>query len=296
MYSYFLPGALYTLKYSETDFVLPDLKEVFSDIVFSVSRKNNKEAYISIILEHKSQPDDFTAVQVLLYVAYGYYKQYRSKRSLNPILPFVFYHGKQKWIFKPIEELFDELPEELKPYIPKFKALFVDLAQFSDEQLNELGDSLLTAVLLLGKYIFRTEELRNKIKLIFEKLNEASNSPQRNLIRPSIVYVLRNIEVNFILEIIEDLPPTIKTDIMTAYDALIEKGMQKGKEEGIREGMQKGIQKGIQKGMQKGKEVVLSKTVTNLHKKQFDIAQIADILEIPPKKVRELLKKAGIDR
>ena len=90
-----------TLRYSETDFLLPDLKEVFSDMVFNVQKKDNKEVYISIILEHKSQPDNFTAVQLLLYISYGYYKQYKNTKSLNLILPVVFYHGKRKWDINP---------------------------------------------------------------------------------------------------------------------------------------------------------------------------------------------------
>ena len=68
---------LETLQYAETDFVLQGLKEVFSDMVFTVSRKEDSEVYISIVLEHKSQADDYTAIQLLLYVAYGYYKQYK---------------------------------------------------------------------------------------------------------------------------------------------------------------------------------------------------------------------------
>ncbi len=275
--SSFLPGDvlefidLETLQYAETDFVLQDLKEVFSDMVFTVSRKDDNEVYISIVLEHKSHPDDFTAVQLLLYVVYGYYKQYKNTGSLKLILPVVFYHGKQKWIFKSIEELIGDLPPKLKRYVPIFETVFIDLAKFSDKELNAFGDSLLTAILLLGKYIFRPDDLEKKISLIFDKLNSASN---RNLIYPTIVYVLRNIDVNVILEIIENLPTPIKSDVMTAYDTWIKQG----------------IEKGMEKGMEKGRQEELTKAVTKLYKKQFDIVQIADIMEIPIDKVKDILK------
>ena len=271
--SSFLPGDvlefidLETLQYAETDFVLQDLKEVFSDMVFTVSRKDDNEVYISIVLEHKSHPDDFTAVQLLLYVVYGYYKQYKNTGSLKLILPVVFYHGKQKWIFKSIEELIGDLPPELKRYVPIFETVFIDLAKFSDKELNAFGDSLLSAILLLGKYIFRPDDLEKKISLIFDKLNSASN---RNLIYPTIVYVLRNIDINVILEIIEKLPIPIKSDVMTAYDTWIKQG--------------------IEKGMEKGRQEELSKAVTKLYKKQFDIVQIADIMEIPIDKVKDILR------
>ncbi len=246
--SSFLPGDvlefidLETLQYAETDFVLQDLKEVFSDMVFTASRKDDNEVYISIVLEHKSHPDDFTAVQLLLYVVYGYYKQYKNTGSLKLILPVVFYHGKQKWIFKSIEELIGDLPPKLKRYVPIFETVFIDLAKFSDKELNAFGDSLLTAILLLGKYIFRPDDLEKKIRLIFDKLNSASN---RNLIYPTIVYALRNIDVNVILEIIENLPTPIKSDVMTAYDTWIKQGMEKGVEKGKSEVILNGWKNGL---------------------------------------------------
>ncbi|HHH52897.1 MAG TPA: hypothetical protein ENK91_04510 [Bacteroidetes bacterium] len=188
-----------TLKYAETDFLLQDLKEIFSDMVFTVNKTDDKEIYISIILEHKSRPDDFTAVQLLLYIAYGYYKQYKNTRSLQLILPIVFYHGKQKWIFKSIDDLMGDLPQELKQFTPVLKTVFIDLKNFSVEQLDSLGDSLLTSILLLEKYAFKPDELAKKIKLIYEKLNSVSD---RNLLYPIIVYSLKLIKINIVKQII----------------------------------------------------------------------------------------------
>jgi len=261
-----------TLQYAETDFLLQDLKEIFSDIVFTVNKNDNKEIYISIILEHKSRPDDFTAVQLLLYIAYGYYKQYKNTRSLQMILPIVFYHGKQKWIFKTINDLLNELPLELRQFIPAFKTVFIDLKNFSDEQLDSLGDTLLTSILLLEKYAFKPDELAKKIKLIYEKLNSVSD---RNLLYPIIVYSMRLIKIDIIKTIIKELPTPIKSNVMTAYDTLIQEGKKEGREEGRKEGRVEGMEKGI----------------INLYKKQFDIAQIADIMEISSEKVKDILKK-----
>ena len=261
-----------TLQYAETDFLLQDLKEIFSDIVFTINKKDDKEIYISIILEHKSRPDDFTAVQLLLYIAYGYYKQYKNTKTLQLILPIVFYHGKQKWIYRSIEDLLNDLPPELKQFIPAFKTVFIDLKNFSDEQLDSLGDALLTSILLLEKYAFKPEELAKKIKLIYEKLNSVSD---RNLLYPIIVYSMSLIKIDIIKQIIQELPTPIKSNVMTAYDTLIQEGMEKG--------IQKGMEKGIQKGMEKG--------VLNLHKRDFTIPQIADIMEISVEKVKSILER-----
>ncbi len=289
-----------TLQYAETDFLLQDLKEIFSDIVFAVNKKDEQEVYISIILEHKSRPDDFTAVQLLLYVAYGYYKQYKNTGSLQLILPIVFYHGKQKWIYKSLQDLLNELPPELKLFIPAFKTVFIDLKNFSDEQLDALGDALLTSILLLEKYAFRPDELAKKIRLIYEKLNSVND---RNLLYPIIVYSMSLIKINIIKQIIKELPSPIKSNVMTAYDTLIQEGMEKGIQEGMEKGIQKGIQKGREEGMQKGLEKGreegleeglekgLEKSVLNLHKNDFPIPQIAHIMELSVDKVKGILKK-----
>ncbi len=262
---------LETLQYAETDFVLKDLKEVFSDMVFTASKKDNNEIYISIVLEHKSQADDFTAIQLLLYVAYGYYKQYKNSGSLKLILPVVFYHGKQKWEFKSIEELLENLPPEFQRYVPVFKTVFIDLAKFSDEELNAFGDSLLTAILLLGKYIFRPADLEKKIHLIFDKLNTASN---RNLIYPTIVYALRNIEVNILLKIIEDLPSPVKSDVMTAYDTLIKQG--------------------IEKGIEKGKMEEKIEVIINGLKNGLSINILSNITGLSEERVKQIIKDNGV--
>jgi len=230
-----------TLQYAETDFLLQDLKEIFSDIVFTVNKKDDEEIYISVILEHKSKPDDFTAVQLLLYVAYGYYKQYKNTRSLQLILPIVFYHGKQKWIFKTINDLLNELPPELRQFTPAFKTVFINLKNFSDEQLDSLGDALLTSILLLQKYAFKPEELAKKIKLIYEKLNSVSN---RNLLYPTIVYSMSLIKIDIIKQIIQELPTPIKSDVMTAYDTLIQEGRKEGRKEGFKDVILNGWRKG----------------------------------------------------
>jgi len=195
---------------------------------------------------------------------------------LQLILPIVFYHGKQKWIFKTINDLLNYLPPELQQFIPAFKTVFIDLKNFSDEQLNSLGDSLLTSILLLEKYAFKPDELAKKLKLIYEKLNSVSD---RNLLYPIIVYSMRLIKIDIIKTIIEELPIPIKSNVMTAYDTLIQEGRKEGKKEGREEGRKEGRVEGMEKG------------VINLYKRQFDIAHIADIMEISVEKVKSILKR-----
>ncbi len=62
---------------------------------------------------------------------------------------------------------------------------------------------------------------------------------------------------------------------MTTYQRIIEEGLQKGRIEGLEEGLEKGLEKGV----------------LNLHKRDFSIVQIAEILEISIDKVKSILER-----
>jgi len=221
---------LETLQEINTNFVSEELKEVFSDVIYIVKLKNGKNAFITFLLEHKSFPDIFSSVQVLYYLASGYYKQYKENRKLQIIIPIVFYHGKQKWEFVNLEDIFEEVPEELKKYIPSFDTLFIDLASFSDDQLDALENSLIAAVLMLQKYALRPEELVKKLLLILNKINSVKG--EGNFVKEIIVYSLQLLDEKSVEVSIKKLPVTIKNEVMTAYESLIKKGEEKGIEIG----------------------------------------------------------------
>ena len=82
------------------------------------------------------------------------------------------------------------------------------------------------------------------------------------------------IKIDIIKQIIKELPTPIKSNVMTAYDTLI----QEGREKGIQEGLEKGLEKGV----------------LNLYKKRFTIPQIADIMEISIEKVKSILERNEI--
>ena len=51
---------------------------------------------IYLLFEHKSQPEHWTALQLLRYVVAGgeqYLKQHRKAQRLPPVYPLVLYHG-----------------------------------------------------------------------------------------------------------------------------------------------------------------------------------------------------------
>ncbi len=86
---------LRTLELDKDSFVSERLREYFSDLVYRVRRKDGNAAFIHLLLEHKSTPDRWTALQLL---GYQFELWERAKESGGPlplIVPVVLYHGQR---------------------------------------------------------------------------------------------------------------------------------------------------------------------------------------------------------
>ena len=82
-----------TLQLEKGSFVDPDLREKFSDMLFSVELTNapvgatSKQALVYFLFEHKSQSDPLTVLQVLSYMVRIWEKRVRDGEPLCPIVP-----------------------------------------------------------------------------------------------------------------------------------------------------------------------------------------------------------------
>ncbi len=80
-----------SLSIENNSFVSDALSETFSDAIFKCRLKNTKEdIFISILIEHKSYPDKYVAIQLLNYLADAYWAQLKQSNSLQLIIPFIF--------------------------------------------------------------------------------------------------------------------------------------------------------------------------------------------------------------
>jgi len=120
-------------------------QELFKDIAFASHLIDKKgKAEVLIIAEHKSRPEPFVLLQLLVYLMLSWYKRWsdagrpQSTKTFRLPLPIlvVLYNGKEKW-----EEEFDlkclvsAVPPELEPFIPVIKVLFIRLNQFDKKHL-----------------------------------------------------------------------------------------------------------------------------------------------------------------
>lgn len=78
-----------TLINENESFIDEELKEFFSDILFSVNINAKQHLKIYILFEHKSYPDQGIWKQLFTYIA----RIYNKMDKLTPVIPIVFYHG-----------------------------------------------------------------------------------------------------------------------------------------------------------------------------------------------------------
>lgn len=96
--------------------------------------------------------------------------------TLTPILPIIFYHGTQQWqVPLGFHDIFLQLPALMAPYVPNFRYFLYDLTTVKDSEIQ--GDLILQIGLLSLKYA-RDDNLKDKLKPIFELIDQLANPQQ----------------------------------------------------------------------------------------------------------------------
>ena len=137
--------ALDSLKPEPTQNFGKTFQELFKDIAFVshlIDKKGKTE--VLIVAEHKSKPEPFVLLQLLVYLMLSWYKRWndagrpQSTKTFRLPLPIlvVLYNGKEKWEGElDLKSLVSVVPPELEPFIPMIKVLFIRLNQFDKKHL-----------------------------------------------------------------------------------------------------------------------------------------------------------------
>ena len=167
------------LRLEKDSFVDPKLREHFSDLLFEVGLVGGGSAFVCLLLEHKSQPDEWVALQLLRYMTPAWQAmRERGLEKLPLIIPVVIYHGAQPW---KVNEHFSALldtehaPVALQNYLLDFKYFLCDLSKFKDSEW--LGGAGVSAILQLMKHIFM-KDLKPQLPQILDTVIEQVLPPK----------------------------------------------------------------------------------------------------------------------
>ncbi|MFP4492017.1 MAG: Rpn family recombination-promoting nuclease/putative transposase [Spirochaetaceae bacterium] len=233
--------------------------------------------YLYLLLEFQSSPEPMV-IRLLEYLSRIYERQSEEGKVLYPVVPIVIYNGARRWGESPeLLDRFSRMPEDLLPYIPRFRYVLIDERSYSDEVLSRLKNALSYFFLLDKTDLCDKSEAEERIIDIFRELWEEQPDTFELLgsyIRGLLSY--RNVEIESIEEYIERRRRPMLAQSM---DRLIEQGRE--------EGIEKGIEKGRKEGTLLEKQDVLIRLVS----RKFGITETEEEL-IKSVKNTKLLDKA----
>ena len=213
-----------------TTFVTNELKQYFSDIVFRLKLRQSEEScYISLLLEHKSSPDEYVEFQLLAYIANGYQTQLKQDQKPSLIVPFVYYHGREKWRLKPLSAYFSHYPASMHGYVPAFDKIFISLFDLSQAQIEQLKNAMLQAALLVQLHRYEPLELIRTWARIANAFSPYAE--YKNFLITVSVYVndTSGMSMEQIENALKSMPEQPEANLMTLYERIIQEGADKGK-------------------------------------------------------------------
>ncbi len=255
----FTKEELSLLKTSELKNEKDSFTDKYADLIFSAPLKDYPKVHVKIfiILEHKSRYDVSLFSQLLYYQAYLHEQTVKKYGRPMPIIPVVFYHGKQPWRWeKSFQEAF--WPQAGGKKGKKSKTSLLGRESMLDYQVRVLDvqDPKLRGVFedkgvksrgafLLFKKAWGLRrmgevELKGLVSLFW---GVSSEGVKRDQLLLSVVHYMRSLGIGFDV--------WGKVERLLVNEGLFKKGgymdiREHIKAEGIREGWQKGRVEGQQ--------------------------------------------------
>ena len=296
-FSEFLPDALKdvidfnSMTYVDGSFIQEEFKEFFSDLLFQFKVKNsNKDLIVSLLFEHKAYPDKHVLIQIGNYIFNQWVKESKSKQKIVPIIPFIYYQGKKKWIIPSIGDLFEGYPVSVMQYIPSFDFIYLAINSLSYQQLEDITDTMLYIALSGHDPRQDIGDFLEKVAKILSLKHLDDND--WNFVIGIFVYKLTNTDTpkEEIKTIIKSLPKPINTKLMSTYEAIKIEGKAEGRLEGKAEGRLEGKAEGRVEGKAEGRLEGKAEVVLALYNDKISIRQIQKYTKLSEETILEILK------
>ncbi len=246
-----------TLRLDDGSYVDEKLAEHIADINFLCDTNDGDSVQLSLILEHKSYLPTFPPLQIMGYQQLAWNRQVQPKYARPiPIIPIVFFHGKEKWTVKLWPEYLKGWKKEFEQYTPSGGYIFIDLSNITDEEIRRFRSGFLITALLLMKHRFERQFLLDNLFEIVSFVESDSNEDLDRRIE-YLQYILRYLQGLEAIQWKETKEKLnllkITSHVMNVLEDIKIEARQEGIALGIEEGIKKGIKKGIEQGIEENK-------------------------------------------
>ena len=244
---------LTTLKLENSSFVEENLRQIHSDLVYSIQTMG-KQGYIYLLVEAQSTYDKRTPIRLLKYnlrLMEQHLAQHKTD-TLPPIFNLVLYSGSKRY----------EGPKKLIDAF-EFKELFYDM--FEREFLIDLGLETPDTILkdkqaALVEFILKQSKARDFCKWLMEKeIGVLINNSSYSISALFYIFSIDPHDARDVIGKIHNLDPYKKEQIMSGLQRMIQQGMQQGIQQGMKQGIQQGMEKGMQQGIQQERQDLVEK-------------------------------------
>lgn len=249
---------LSTLKLESGSFVEDDLRQYFSDVLYSLKTTSGEDGYVYVLLEAQSSPDKHMAFRLMRYSVAAMQRHLEAGHKKLPlVIPVLFYTGKRSpypystnWL-----QEFDDPALAEKLYTGDFP--LVDVTVIPDEEI--MGHRSMAALTLLQKHIRQRDlaEMTDRLSAIL--LAGYLSSPQVISLIHYIIQAGESADAQAFVRELALRVPQHEDELMTIAQQLEQKGIEKG----IQKGIQLGEQRGIEKGRHEGKLEVARTMLAN---------------------------------
>lgn len=223
---------LRTLAQVKDSFITEELQRYFSDLILRVKLRNGADVYVYILLEHKSAPEKWVALQLLGYeVQLWEQMKTAGATSLPLIVPVVIYHGRRRWR---VAGNFSALVTgaaraEWRRYVPEFEYHLCDLTGYAEAEIA--GAAGLRPGFLVMKNITR-RSIKRRLGELISDLRNLPEARQAEQLKPIVRYVMATVK-GMTPQLIEEhvrqvLPKQAGGVMQTAAEMLIAQGKQQG--------------------------------------------------------------------
>jgi len=255
-----------TLELDRDSYIDDKLKEHFSDLVYHCNYKGKIKIKIAMLFEHKSKKPDYPHIQILNYITKVWSISIKQTKEPIFVLPIIFYQ---------LQQYFKGIDNNLLKYLPAFDYILIDVSKIPDNEIIENYDKNISKVsLFLFKYIYRKQELLQKIEQYFTYFNdiqENNNIQENNKKEDFIITFYVYLKNNLSSEDMKTLEKKV-TNLLPPGNDLLEYFARQNYNRGIEKGIEKGIERGIEKGIEENTyKTVVNSIVAGLDNKTIKI-------------------------
>ncbi|ARJ43179.1 hypothetical protein B1H58_14845 [Pantoea alhagi] len=233
---------LSTLKLESGSFVESDLRQYFSDVLYSLQTSAG-DGYIHVLIEHQSSPDKHMAFRLLRYAVAAMQRHIEAGHKKLPlVIPVLFYVGKRSpypystcWLNE-----FDHPDLAGKLYSGAFP--LVDVTVIPDDEI--MNHRSMAALTLLQKHIHQRDIATLTDRLVTLLMADYLSSPQVMVLIQYLIQAGESADAEAFVRELALRVPQHGDALMTIAQQLEQQGIEKGIEKGIQLGRQQGRNEG----------------------------------------------------